>query len=680
LSFSDIILRIFEDSEHLESEFGLVSSLVTASLVLLILASASGLNGFLRRRRVELVLSALASGLILLAAVVIVGEGRSVSLSLWSPSPYSQLALHIDALGGVFAAIIGGVGLAASVFGLGYAHHRPIDGLTYPLFLLTMLLTASAANVYTFLVGWEGMALTSFLLVLGDGASSPRRQAAILYLVMTHVATVFVTASFFLVAREAGSTEFAAMSAAELPTTLASLTFVLALAGFGTKAGLIPVHIWLPRAHPVAPSHVSALMSAAMVKVGIYGLARVSLDFLSPGEPWWGLLLIAIGGLSAFLGVLYALMEHDLKRILAFSTVENVGIIALALGAVLSLRAHDQPALAAALFTAALLHSVNHAWFKTLLFLAAGSVQQAAHTLSIDRLGGLARVMPLTSVAALVGCLSIAALPPFNGFAGEWLLFRGLVGAAATPVGDTLRLTSLAAIGVLAAASGLAVACFVRLFGISFLGLPRTGEAEHAREAPLVMTATLLVLAVFCLVTGIGAGWLADWLQPVSGELLAVTNEHSPALIEPQTGGRFSPALLAIVLLVLAPLPWVIARAAFGKQQRPSLAPVWSTGVVFRPSMQYSGTSFSKILRLFYHRILLPEREIEVAYHGASPLPRLVRYNGRVPALFEERLYKPLRSGVLWAAGHVRVVQNGSVQMYLLYMVAVLGFLLVVAR
>jgi hydrogenase-4 component B len=372
-------------------------------------------------------------------------------------------------------------------------------------------------------------------------------------------------------------------------------------------------------------------------------------------------------------------MEHDLKRILAFSTVENVGIIVLALGAALSLRAQNQQALASVALTAALLHSTNHAWFKTLLFLAAGSVQRAAHTLSIDRVGGLMRAMPLTGLATLVGCLSIAALPPFNGFAGEWLLLRGLTGSGASQVSDSLRLASLGAMGVLAVTSGLAVACFVRLFGISFLGLPRTQEAGDAKEASFVMTSTVLVLAAFCLITGLGAGFISGWLQSVSRDLLGSTAEYSPAQIELQTGGSFSPVLLAFVLAILAPLPWIIARVAFGKRDT-SRAPVWSTGVVFQPTMQYSGTSFSKILRLFFHRILLPEREIEVAYYGDSLLPRLVRYEGRVPSLFEERLYQPIRSGVLWVASHVRVIQNGSVQMYLLYMITVLGLLLVVTR
>jgi hydrogenase-4 component B len=491
---------------------------------------------------------------------------------------------------------------------------------------------------------------------------------------------VFVAASFFIVARESGSTDFAEMDGSGLPVPLASLAFLFAVAGFGTKGGLIPLHIWLPRAHPVAPSHVSALMSAAMVKTGMYGIARVGLVFLGPGEAWWGILLMSLGAISAVLGVLYALMERDMKRILAYSTVENVGIITIGLGAAVALRAEGRDVLAGAALTAALLHATNHAWFKTLLFLSAGSVQRAAHTLNIDRLGGLARAVPATGAATLVGSLAIAALPPFNGFAGEWMLFRTLIGAGAAADGDAVRLASLIVVGALALTGGLAVACFVRLFGIAFLGLGRTPEATDAREPAPIMAGMLALLAFGCLATGIASAWIVRWLQSVPDTVLgaAASREDGGRLVL-GSGGSFSPVVVAGALIILAPLPWLLTRVVFGANRR-GRGPIWSTGVVFRPTMQYTGTSFSKPLRLFFGRVLLPERQIDVTYHGASPLPRLVRYSGRVPALFEERLYLPLRELALWAAGRLRLIQGGSVQIYLLYMVAALAVLLVVAR
>jgi hydrogenase-4 component B len=649
-------------------------------MAVLVAASIASLIAFLRPLRPALIVSAAGSAVGLAAALRVVTTANAATLTLWDPSPYATLAFRLDPLGGAFAAIVAGVGVASSLFGLGYARHRRSDDLVYPVFLLSLLCVTAAANVYTFLAAWEGMALTSFVLVLGEGTPRPRREAAILYLIMTHVATVFVVASFFIVARESGSTEFAAMQGGELSADLASLAFAFAVVGFGTKAGLIPLHVWLPRAHPVAPSHVSALMSAAMVTTGLYGLTRVALVFLAPGELWWGIALMSIGGVSAVLGILYALMERDMKRILAYSTVENVGVIAIALGAAIALQAESQDALAGAALTAAILHSMNHAWYKTLLFLSAGSIQRAAHTLNIDRLGGLARVMPATGAATIVASLAIAALPPFNGFVGEWLLLRTLVSTGAGSGGDALRLASLLAVGALALTAGLAVACFIRLAGIALLGMARTHEAAAAAEPAPIMGGVLALLATGCLVTGIAGAWIVRWLQSVPESALGTTpvREDSGRMVL-AAGGSFSPVLIAFLLFAFAPVPWLAARALFGAR-RATRGPVWSTGVAFRPTMQYTGTSFSKPLRLFFSRILLPEREIQVVYHGASPLPRLVRYSGRVPALFEERLYVPLRTFMLWGAGQLRLLQSGSVQLYLLYMMVALGVLLVVAR
>ena len=633
--------------------------------------------------RPALWLSAAASALILAASIEIVRTGTAVSFDLWSPAPYAEMRVHLDALGAVFTAIIGGVGLASSLFGVGYAHRRLRNDIVYPLFLLSMLLVPAAANVYTFLVAWECMALTSFILVVGDGVARPQRNAGILYLGITHVATVFVVASFLIIANDAGSSSFADMStnSRDFSGVPASLAFVFALVGFGTKAGLVPLHIWLPRAHPVAPSHVSALMSAAMVKTGIYGIVRVTIGFLGASEEWWGVSLIAVGTVSAVLGILMALMQRDVKRVLAYSTVENVGIITIALGVALSFRTAGESALASAALLAALLHSTNHAWFKTLLFLGAGSLQRSTHTLNLDRLGGLIRGMPFTGAAMLAGSLAVAALPPFNGFVGEWMLLRSLVSLAASSAGSASQISALAALGGLALTGGLAVACFVRLFGMAFLGLARSDDARAAVEPSPLMGGVLGALALATLATGVGAAWIAEWLDVVPEGLLGapavqVEDQHRIAF---SSGATLSPALLAGLLLLLAPIPWVVARTAFGPARR-SRGPVWSTGVVFQPAMQYTATSFSKPIRLFFHWVLASERRIDIEYHDRSPVPRVVRYTGAVPERFEDSVYLPLRAAAIWAAGRLRLLQNGSVQLYLLYIAVVLVGLLVVTR
>jgi hydrogenase-4 component B len=483
------------------------SALVIGSFGVLIAASASALVPRSGSLRIGLLLCVVASALVLAAAIEIVRSGSAVSFDLWSPAPYAAMRIHLDPLGAVFAAIIGGVGLVSSLFGIDYARHGPRENFVYPLFLLSMLMVTAAANVYTFVMAWECMALTSFILVIGDGLAKPQRNAAILYLGITHVATVFVVASFLILANEAGSSSFSdmALNATHTSGFPASLAFVFALVGFGTKAGLVPFHIWLPRAHPVAPSHVSALMSAAMVKTGIYGIVRVGIGFLGPGEEWWGVLLIGVGTVSALLGILYALMERDAKRVLAYSTVENVGIITIALGAAVSFRAAGENALASAALLAALLHCMNHAWFKTLLFLGAGTIQRSTHTLNLDRLGGLLKRMPATGSAMLAGSLAVAALPPFNGFVGEWMLLRSLVSLAASPAGSASQIAALAALGGLALTAGLAVACFVRLFGMAFLGLPRSDGAKHATEPSRLMYVVLCALALGTLATGVAA-------------------------------------------------------------------------------------------------------------------------------------------------------------------------------
>ncbi len=651
------------------------------ALLGLVFAPLFALPGRTTHLRLPLWLTALGAALATAVAVKVLADGSTFTFVLWSPAPYAQLAIRLDPLGATFAAIIGAVALFASIFGTAYAHPGRVDDATYPLFVLSMLVVAGAANVFTFLVAWEGMAFTSFLLVLGGGDQRPRRRAAVLYLGMTHLATVLATAAFFVIAHEAGTSDFAAMAGTHLSGTKASLVFVLAVIGFGTKAGLIPFHIWLPRAHPVAPSHVSALMSAAMVKTGIYGILRVAFVLLAPGQHWWGIALVFAGCISAILGVLYALMEHDFKRVLAYSTVENVGIITVALGTSLIFRSYGLDAAAAAALLAALVHSVNHAAFKTLLFLGAGSVQRAAHTLNIDRCGGLLHAMPVTGAAVLVGSLAIAALPPFNGFVGEWMLLRSLVSLAGASVGGVAGTTAVLALAALALVSGLALACFVRLFGITFLGLPRSADAAGARETHPLMYGVLAALALVCVAGGVAAPALVRLLRPVATSLVGARG----ATVEPwhgialDPGGSLSPAVIALCLVVAAPLPWLIIRMFFGRTNRTS-GPVWSTGVTFRPSMQYTGVSFSKPLRLFFRRVLLPERQVLVSYHGTSPLPKLVRYSGRVPALFEERFYFPARGAAIWSANRIRLLQNGSVQLYLLYLMAALVTLLVVAR
>ncbi len=651
------------------------------ALIVLLAASGVALSGRARNLRIGHWLTALASAIALAVFVRALADGSTVELSLWASSPSLELGWRMDTLGAFFGAIVAIVALCSSVFAVRYSHPGRLDDALYPVFVLSMLGVAGAGNVFTFFVAWELMALTSFLLVLGDGQGHQRRVAALLYVGMTHVATVFAMASLLLLSDTAGSQEFRLLGMADAgPGTRTSLALVFALVGFGTKAGIVPLHIWLPRAHPVAPSHVSALMSAAMVNTGIYGMVRVAFDFLGPGEAWWGILLMLAGALTAVLGILYALMERDMKRCLAYSTIENVGIITLGLGVALSFRAAGANDLAAIALLAALLHTFNHAILKSLLFLGAGAVQHATHSLDMDRLGGLLPAMRMTGGAMLVGALGLASVPPLNGFVGEWMLARSLISLAGAGSLAATRLVAGGALAMLALTAGLALACFVRLFGMTFLGRPRS-EAMPRRDAPALMTVPLLGLAVISVAAGAGASALVRLFRAVPDTLMSasgasVQDGHRIAL---DGGASFSPVVIAIALLVLAPMPWLLLRLLLGPTSRRRAA-VWATGSTFVPNMQYTATSFSKPVRLFFRRVLLPERDIRVEYHGSSPLPRRVTYTGRVPALIEERLYLPLRGLAIWSAQRIRAFQSGSVELYLLYLFIALLTLLVFAR
>ncbi len=659
-----------------------MEQLTAVALVTLLAASAVELSGALPRLRAGYWLSAAAALAALAGFVWLLAAGGTVAFDLWSPAPSLDLRWHMDGLGAFLGAVVALVAVFSSVFAVRYSHPRRLDDAVYPLFLLSMIGVAGAGNVFSFFLMWELMALTSFLLVLGDGRSHTQRVAALLYLGMTHVATVLAMTSLLLLAHAAGSQEFGVMgSSAAAPGARTSLAMMLALAGFGTKAGLVPLHIWLPRAHPVAPSHVSALMSAAMVSTGIYGITRVGFDLLGPGEAWWGIALMVVGAITATLGILYALMERDMKRGLAYSTVENMGIVTLALGVALSFRAAGADGPAAAALMAGLVHTVNHSLLKSLLFLGAGAVQHGAHSLDLDRLGGLIRAMPLTGAAMLVGALGLASVPPLNGFVGEWMLARSLLSLAGSDASVVTGLVAAGALALLALTAGLALACFVRLFGMAFLGVARSVETRPVREAPTLMTLPLLGLALLSLAAGAGAPGLVRLLRGVPEALLSsrgasLEDAHRVAL---SGGGSFSPLVVALALLVLAPLPWILLRLSFGATSR-KRAPVWTTGGSFAPTMQYSATSMSKPLRLFFKRVLLPERQVTVEYHGSSPLLRRVHYAGRVPAVVEERVYLPMHSLAIWSARRIRALQNGSVEFYLLYVFIALAALLAVAR
>ena len=662
-------------------------SLLVGIVALLVLATLTALSprSVLNPRGLSFALSAGACVGFLILGIAVIASGGSVAASAGQVLGFASVDVRYDALAGVFLVSLGIGGAASSVYGIGYAARadRPIDRTqaAYPIFLASLGLVFGAADAFAFLLAWELMALSSALLVVGRSPTMKVARAGYLYLVATHLATAAIVVAFAILTSAAGSTAFAAFgpAAAGLSPGSRDLVFVLLLVGFGTKAGAIPLHTWLPRAHPVAPSHISALMSAVMLKAGIYGIVRFGLDILGPGPEWWGLVVIVIGAVSAVLGILYALMEHDLKRLLAFSSIENIGIILIAVGVALLATAAGLTALAGLALSAALFHTINHAVFKSLLFLGAGSIQSAAGTRDLNALGGLARAMPVTALAFAVGAAAISGLPPLNGFASEWLTFVALLGAASEPTLSLLaRSAALLAIAALGLTAALAVACFVKAVGIGLLAHPRSPGAAGAAETGPSMRLTLAALALACVGLGLGAGPVAGVIAvvaaPITGGGVVPTALAFPIL--PGLEAAYAAAPLGLLVAVLAALIGLVSSRGRATRREPT----WTGGQIPEAAFEYTASSYSKLIRVYYGPVLRPAREIRVELHPGTPFPRTVRYRGHARHILDERLYAPLHRVAVAAARQVNRLQSGSLQVYLAYSVAALVALLLLAR
>jgi hydrogenase-4 component B len=622
-----------------------------------------------------------------LPAVVLIGSlvvGTAVAAAgFWREQRFivdvSQVAsfsftLSVDRLSAFFLLLICSVSLPVILFSSSYIpRHYSVACRNWlwvllPLFLMSMVLVVTASTAFAFLFGWELMTLFSAGLILIDGDSEQRRHNIFIYLLMMHAGAAAVIGAFLLFLPHASN--FAQMRASGLlmPAPLRTAVFLLAFVGFGTKAGIVPLHLWLPRAHPIAPSPVSALMSGVMLKTAVYGFVRFAFDFLGGGPSWWGYLVLLAGGVSGLLGVLYAISEHDLKRLLAYHSVENIGIIYLGLGAALVLVANNAPLWAALALTAALLHCLNHAIFKSLLFLGAGAVSDAAHTLDLEELGGLQKRMRLTGAMFLIACCSIVGLPLFNGFVSEWLTFRSFLAASEATNLSAAIILPLAA-GVLALIGGLAAACFAKVYGVAFLGRPRSREAGSANEVSLSMQAGMGVLATACVVIGIFPGWVLRSLGTLTEELL-------PGAALPSAAASLSSVLPWIALFVLV---LVAGIAAFKRAKK--LTATWACGLPgLDERMQYTSTAFSKPLRKVFSQVYKADRALDVLPADQPYFPASISYRSVRTTSFEKSLYRPGVDAIVTAAHRLRQLQTGNIQIYLLYIFAALIALLVFMR
>jgi hydrogenase-4 component B len=637
--------------------------------------------------------AALSSLLGCALSVAVMLSGTTLDVDLPRVLPIGDLSLHLDSLSAFFLLVISVVGTFVSLYSPGYAsrsvgpERAGLLAFLYNLFLLSMAGVVIAGDAVLFLILWEMMSLTTFFLIVFEKESPASRRAGFLYVIMTHAGTAFLVVMFLLLFVSAGSFSFSALhgAGAGIPDPARSIIFLCALIGFGTKAGLIPLHIWLPEAHPAAPTNVSALMSGVMIKTGIYGMVRVFFGFLGPGAEWWGILVLALAVTSSVLGVLYALMEHDLKRLLAFHSIENIGIILMGIGAAMLFSASGDKVLAALALLAGLYHVLNHAVFKGLLFLGAGSVVNATGTRNMEKLGGLVRRLPVTAALFLVGSVAISALPPLNGFVSEWLTFQALLqgfSIASLPVKIAIPLT----VALLALTGALAAACFVKAFGITFLGLPRSDAAGTARESHWMMLGAMAGLAILCLLLGIAPSLVMNLLDPTVTLLagapataLAAAAGATLTIFKSPTASISPPALAVLgVLTILLPVGFGVL---LGKRLRTRTSSVWACGMeTVTPRMQYTATGFSKPLRLIFANVFRARHEIEVSDDSSPYFRSQIRYELKTESLFERYLYKPLNQGIMRSSLRLRRIQAGNIQSYLAYIFVTLILLLMFAR
>ena len=604
-------------------------------------------------------------------AVATLMDGQSRMLRLAPVFPGGPWVVGLDPLSAWFLLPILIVGISAAIYGIEYLapdrHERPTAAAHA---LLAVLLTAlsgvvTSQAVVPFLISWEVMAVSAFLLVIYESERAEVRRAGLIYIVLTHTSMLALLAMFAGWGHGAADLTFESLGNAALPAGSAGLILILALVGFGMKAGVVPLHVWLPGAHAAAPSHVSAILSGVMLKTGIYGLLRV-MSLLGVLPAWWGWTLLALGLISGILGVLWALAQHDLKRLLAYHSVENVGIILLGMGVgALGLTYHE-PVVAVLGFTGAVLHSLNHALFKSLLFLGAGAVGRATGTRVLDQLGGVGRRMPLTATAFLLGSVAIVGLPPLNGFVSEWIVFQALLstGVAAAAV----RVACVAAAG-LAVIGALALACFTKVDGVVFLGQPRSRAAEGATERGAVSIAPMLVLAAACLAIGVYPVLVVTPALTVAASVAARSAMPVPELVELGAALQ-SVTLVALTLVLLCGLLWLLRDRRLGRVPVTTSSTWACAGAPLTARMQYSASSYADPLLGALRALAGVRRHSDALGFRSEPMDPVL--DGVVSSGWRQ---------VGRISREARLLQAGRLRWYLLYVIlTVLALLIYIER
>lgn len=674
--------------------------LVLSSVVLLLLLVI--VAALLRNSRrlvtsISFSLAAVASLMAVVAGGWVVGNNTTGRMVMAIGLPDLPFHIRIDPLSGFFISLVGLLSFFVSVYSIGYvkkiAEQRPVTRLIvfYALFLSGMFLVLLADDALFFLIAWEVMAAASYFLVLFEDERVENRRAAFLYMVVAHVGAIAILLSFGVMAglvtgfEGFGGYTFDAMRQAQFPPQWATAAFLLAFFGFAAKAGVIPLHVWLPEAHPVAPSNVSALMSGVMLKTAIYGIIRVTFDLIRVFPWWWGAFVLVLGLISAVVGVLFAIMQNDLKRLLAYSSVENIGIILIGTGLAMIFTSFNLPLMASLAMIAGLYHSLNHAMFKGLLFMGAGAVLHVAHERNMEKMGGLIHALPWTSSLFLIGCISISGLPPFNGFVSEWLTFQAFLLSPSLPA-PLIKLLIPMGAALLALTAALSSACFVKAFGVTFLGHWRGQHTPDVHEVNWPMRLGMLMAALSCLGLGILPTVVIDWMDTVPQQLLGTSISSSagafgwmwltPVALE---RASYSGFLVFLIILTVIVATYILLHVRAGSIRR---VPLWDCGFEkVTQRMQYTSTSFAMPIRRIFGFLFNIRERVRLspgAYHRT--FPGKLYYYLRIRDRFWNWLYKPLVGSSFWISRQVGRLQQGRIQAYLIYSFVTIIVLLMFMR
>lgn len=613
-------------------------------------------------------------------------HGPTWEINLWKGIYPFEFKFHIDNLSAFFILLISLSYLCITIYSLGYMRHYEskrqfkLFAICINSFVLSMLLVVTAGQLFFFLIAWEIMALTSYFLVIYESEKPEVQKAGRFYIIMTHIGTAFIIAAFALMYKYTHTADIAGFIPNSIPAGIRGLAFVFLLIGFGTKGGLIPLHIWLPYAHPAAPSNVSALMSGVMLKMAVYGVVRFMFSMLGGDILWGGVLVLVVGLISTILGVMFALTENDLKRLLAYSSIENLGIIFLALGLAMIAKAYHIPALAALCLAGALFHTLNHSLFKGLLFMGAGAIYNATGTKNMEELGGLIKKMPYTALLFLIGALAISAIPPLNGFAGEWIIYQSIF-AAILSSGSLLKVLLILSAALMGMAGALAAYCFVKVFAISFLAKPRTEKAANAVEIDGSMLSGMSVFALLCLLTGIFPAVVLRIMDTINMDLLGqkiinTANGFINATPQQALSGS-SPFIMFMIIICLSFGTFALVRL-FSRGTKVRRYLTWDCGYKqLTPRMQYTATGFSKPMRIIFRWLYLPKRELVLKENSAKYSVHGAKYLVSTRSIFEDFLYKPVVKNTFRLFRRLRfMIQTGSIHQYLVYILVMMILML----